>query len=112
MPQDDDTEVRFVLSGPSPIGTFQLWADRPIVSRIALGQATQSDPEEKSIIRQNAEKDPNYKPYCGRCRGLVRMRKVRPFLWDCFCGAVHDEQDFRLQEGDLPPCLPKCLGAL
>ena len=46
----------------------------------------------KSIVRLNAEKDPNYNPYCGPCPGLVRMRKVEPFLWRCRCGAVHDER--------------------
>lgn len=45
-----------------------------------------------SIIRRNAEKDPSYAPYCGRCDGLQRMRKIEPFLWDHHCGAVHDER--------------------
>lgn len=45
------------------------------------------------IVRSNAERDPNYNPYCMRCRGLVRMQKVRPFYWKCRCGAEHDETD-------------------
>lgn len=43
-------------------------------------------------MRQNAEKDPNYNPYCMRCIGLIRMKKVEPFLWKCHCGAIHDER--------------------
>lgn len=45
-----------------------------------------------SIVRQNATLDPNYCPYCLRCSGFVRMRKVEPMLWRCECGAVHDER--------------------
>lgn len=45
-----------------------------------------------SIIRQNAEKDPNYCPYCMNCKGNVRMRKRADFLWSCKCGAIHDER--------------------
>jgi hypothetical protein len=48
--------------------------------------------ETKSIIRQNAEKDPRYAPYCGPCPRLVRMKKVAPFYWRCACGAEHDER--------------------
>lgn len=40
----------------------------------------------------NAEKDPNYCPYCMRCPGLVRMQKIEPMYWTCSCGAVHDER--------------------
>jgi cell division septum initiation protein DivIVA len=43
----------------------------------------------KSLIRQNAEKWVEYVPYCLRCPGLVRMRKVAPFRWRCACGAEH-----------------------
>lgn len=57
----------------------------------------------KSIMRQNAEKDPAYCPYCLRCSGLVRMVKVETFLWKCKCGAVHDERD------DVP--CPSCKGS-
>lgn len=46
----------------------------------------------KSIVRQNAEKDPHYRPYCLRCPGLVRMDTLQPFLWKCRCGAIHDER--------------------
>lgn len=45
-----------------------------------------------SIVRQNAEKDPNYCPYCMNCKGNVRMRQKADFLWSCKCGAVHDER--------------------
>lgn len=42
-------------------------------------------------IVENAIKDPTYCPYCMRCPGLVRMRKVDQFLWYCGrCGAIHD----------------------
>jgi hypothetical protein len=47
---------------------------------------------EKSIIRKNAEEDPNYRPYCLRCPVLVRMHKVEDFYWQCRCGAEHDER--------------------
>lgn len=43
-------------------------------------------------IRINAAKDPSYCPYCGRCNGLIRMVKVAPLLWQCKCGAIHDER--------------------
>lgn len=50
--------------------------------------------ERKSIVRQNAEKDPTYKHYCMGCDGLQRMSIVAPFFWKCSrCGAVHDERD-------------------
>lgn len=47
----------------------------------------------KSLVRQNAESDPNYCPYCMRCFGFVRMRKVKDFYWRCACGAQHDERE-------------------
>jgi len=47
----------------------------------------------RSQVRQNAEKDPSYCPYCLRCPGLVRMEKIEPFLWRCWCGAIHDERN-------------------
>jgi hypothetical protein len=47
-----------------------------------------------SAVRLNAEKDPNYCPYCMRCKGLVRMKKQAHMLWNCKCGAVHDERLF------------------
>ncbi len=46
----------------------------------------------KSIVRQNAEKDPKYAPYCLKCTRMGRMYKIEPFLWQCPCGAVHDER--------------------
>lgn len=48
---------------------------------------------QKSLVRENAEKDSSYCPYCMRCRGLVRMKKIEEFYWKCKCGAVHDERD-------------------
>ncbi len=45
-----------------------------------------------SVVRMNAEADPNYRPYCLRCVGLVRMRKIEPLYWRCDCGAEHDER--------------------
>ncbi len=46
-------------------------------------------------IYENVIKDPNYAPYCGRCRCLVRMRKVEKLYWKCAkCPAVHDQRDF------------------
>lgn len=49
-------------------------------------------PKQRSLIHQNASKDPNYSPYCGRCSGLHRMTKVEPFYWRHHCGAEHDER--------------------
>jgi hypothetical protein len=49
-------------------------------------------PIAKSIVRINAEKNSNYCPYCLRCSGLVRMKKITAFFWKCKCGAVHDER--------------------
>jgi hypothetical protein len=45
-----------------------------------------------SQVRMNAEKDPSYCPYCMRCPGLVRMKKIAEFFWRCVCGAEHDER--------------------
>ena len=47
---------------------------------------------EKSLIRRNAEKDPDYAPYCLRCSRGSRMRQLERFLWWCPCGARHDER--------------------
>ena len=46
----------------------------------------------REIIRRNATEDPSYAPYCMRCPGLVRMKKVETFYWRCTCGAEHDER--------------------
>ena len=46
----------------------------------------------KSQVRINAEKDPNYCPYCLRCSTMARMTKVAPMYWRCRCGAEHDER--------------------
>jgi hypothetical protein len=46
----------------------------------------------RDIIRENAEKDPSYCPYCMNCPGLVRMVKVAPLYWRCGCGAMHDDR--------------------
>lgn len=46
----------------------------------------------KSLIRNNAEKDPKYAPYCLACSRMGRMKKIEPFLWQCKCGARHDER--------------------
>lgn len=45
------------------------------------------------IVINNAKKDPNYCPYCMRCTGLIRMKKVAPFYWNCHCGAIYDLRD-------------------
>jgi len=47
------------------------------------------------IIYRNATSDPHYAPYCMRCRGLVRMRKVAHLYWRCYkCPAIHDQREF------------------
>lgn len=46
-----------------------------------------------SVIRELAEKDPHYRPYCLRCPRLWRMMQIMPFFWRCEkCGAEHDER--------------------
>jgi len=52
----------------------------------------------KSVIRENAERDPYYAPYCMRCKGLVRMEIVAPYLWRCRCGARHDARTVKEKE--------------
>jgi hypothetical protein len=47
--------------------------------------------ERKSIVHQNALKNPNYAPYCMRCKGLKRMIKTGTLSWGCSCGASHKE---------------------
>jgi NTP pyrophosphatase (non-canonical NTP hydrolase) len=55
--------------------------------------SSQSATPAKSIMRENAEKDPAYRPYCLRCPGIGRMSKVENFYWRCHvCGAEHDER--------------------
>lgn len=58
--------------------------------RVAAGAVSYGGP---SLVRKNAEADPNYCPYCMRCSGLVRMRKVGHMHWRCDCGAEHIETD-------------------
>jgi hypothetical protein len=45
-----------------------------------------------SLVRELAEHDPKYRPYCLRCQGLARMEIVERFYWRCACGAEHDER--------------------
>jgi hypothetical protein len=47
----------------------------------------------KSLVRENAERDPNYAPYCLRCPDARRMKRVESFYWRCDCGAQHDERE-------------------
>jgi hypothetical protein len=47
----------------------------------------------KSIVRQNAEADSSYRPFCLRCSSWKRMEIIEPMLWRCACGAEHDERD-------------------
>lgn len=42
------------------------------------------------IVLENAKKNPEYRPYCMRCSGLVRMNKIKDFYWRCDCGAICD----------------------
>jgi hypothetical protein len=77
-----------LTQNPQPLKTSTGWKNRKNGLKTADGDAM----EEKSQVRLNAEKDPNYLPYCMRCPRLVRMRKVAPFYWRCECGAEHDER--------------------
>jgi hypothetical protein len=47
----------------------------------------------KSIVRQNAEQNANYAPYCLKCTSFDRMKKIEAFYWRCPCGAEHDERE-------------------
>src|SRR5208337_3521961 len=61
----------------------------------ALGReapARQAVTSVQALIREKAERDPTYAPYCMRCAGFVRMRRVAPFYWRCECGAEHDSR--------------------
>lgn len=62
----------------------------------------QRSSEAPDIVRMNAEKDPDYRPYCMRCPGLVRMSIVERFLWACRCGAKHDARDPRSADAPIP----------
>lgn len=55
---------------------------------------------EGSVVRENAERDPKYRPYCLRCDDLMpRMEIIEPFFWRCArCGAEHDERTAATQE--------------
>ncbi len=44
----------------------------------------------ESIVYHNAAANPNYCPYCLRCRDLVRMKIIERFYWRCACGAECD----------------------
>jgi len=50
------------------------------------------DDERFAQIARNVERDPNYRPYCMRCPGLIRMRRIEHMLWTCNCGAIHDQR--------------------
>jgi hypothetical protein len=52
----------------------------------------------RDVILGNETKDPAYAPYCLRCTGLVRMRKVELHYWRCFCGAQCDYRKENIDE--------------
>lgn len=58
----------------------------------SLQRKTQKMQPNMSVVRQNAEKDSNYAPYCLRCSTMRRMTKIESLLWRCKCGAIHDER--------------------
>ena len=71
-----------------------------LASHLAIYQKAVDNVEISSnSIRFNAEGNPNYAPYCMRCPGLIRMKKVKPFYWRCQCGAEHDER--HAEEGEI-----------
>jgi len=44
-----------------------------------------------NMADENMRKDPKYAPYCMRCSGLQRMKRVAPTKAKCpRCGAVHE----------------------
>lgn len=53
------------------------------------------DAWQREVIFRNVENDPNYAPYCMRCPGLTRMRKIEPHYWRCGCGAECDYRGVR-----------------
>jgi len=62
---------------------------------------------DKSLVRENAERDPSYRPYCLRCRTMERMEKKSDLYWRCqHCGAEHEEPpmpaDFLSSVRDMP----------
>ena len=48
---------------------------------------------QREVILRNEGGDPYYAPYCMRCPGLVRMRRIERHYWRCGCGA---QCDYRL----------------
>lgn len=52
------------------------------------------------IVINNAKKDPAYCPYCMRCSGLARMRRVESFYWKHSCGAECDLRNEALNFSD------------
>lgn len=40
---------------------------------------------------------PDYAPYCMRCSGMHRMRKVGDYYWRHSCGAEHDDRGKRAE---------------
>ena len=48
------------------------------------------DAWQREVILGNEKTDPHYAPYCMRCPGLVRMRKIELHYWRCGCGAQCD----------------------
>lgn len=62
-----------------------------------------------SIIRQNAEKDSSYRPYCMPCPGLIRMQCIEPFYWKCRqCGSEYDERTPEERKATTRQPLPYC----
>jgi hypothetical protein len=44
-------------------------------------------------VQRNQAKDPTYSPYCLRCSGLVRLKKIERDLWQCTrCDVVRDDR--------------------
>lgn len=47
------------------------------------------------LVLNAANKDENYSPYCMRCPGTKRMKKVEELYWNCKCGAECDLREYK-----------------
>lgn len=60
------------------------------------------DAWQQEIVLRNVATDPYYAPYCLRCRGLVRMRRVERHYWRCHCAVQCDYRQRLVDRGGAP----------
>lgn len=99
---------KWVYLGPDYTPLLRDWLNThypaPPVPACPTSGAPAPDAGEAQVI-SNAIADPTYCPYCLRCKGLVRMRKIAPFYWRCVCGAEHDARSL-VKASPTPPASP------